>query len=84
MGEAAKKHEEPVTQTANDNARPNTPEWLTSKEAANLLKLKPSGLKSLVFRGKIQPDHRGGRGGLRGHRFRPETIQAYLMNKGQE
>lgn len=83
MGEAAQKRDQDSAPTANDNADDDPTEWLTSAEAAAKLKLKPAGLKALVFRGKIVPDHRGGRGGLRGHRFSIKTIHRYLRERGQ-
>lgn len=62
MGDAAEKRDE----------------WIDCKEAARVLGLKPQTVRTLVFRGKLVPDHRGGNGGLKGHRFRRATIEAFL------
>lgn len=56
--------------------------WLTSAEAARMLRLSPSGFRSLIARGRIKPDHRAGIG-LRGHRFRVETIEKFLESGGE-
>jgi hypothetical protein len=56
----------------------NAKVWYTSAEAAQLMGLKPSSLKSLVFRGRIKPDHRGGCDGLKSHRFHISTLEAFL------
>lgn len=56
---------------------------LTSEEAAKTLRITTSALRNLIFRGRIVPDHRGGRrGGLKGHRWSVETLKKFLDNGG--
>jgi len=60
-------------------------EWLTTSEVAARLKLTVSGVRALVRRGRIVPDHHGKRGqSLAGHRFRVETVEAFLRGTGGE
>jgi DNA-binding CsgD family transcriptional regulator len=62
-----------------------TTEWLTTSEVAKRLKLTVSGVRALVRRGRIVPDHRGKSGAsLAGHRFRVETIEAFLRGPSHE
>lgn len=56
--------------------------WYSTREAADMLGLAPQTIRSLVFRGKIKPDHRGNCGdGLKSHRFHIDTINAFLGRK---
>ena len=56
--------------------------WFSTAEAAQLLGLSPHTIRSLIFRGKLKPDHRGNCGeGLKSHRFHIDTINAFLGKK---
>jgi Helix-turn-helix domain len=52
--------------------------WFTSKEAAAELGITVAALKSLVYRERLSPDHRGGQDGLKSHRFHRSTLEAFL------
>jgi hypothetical protein len=54
--------------------------WFTTKEAAAFIGIAPTSMRSLVARGKIRPDHRGGSGGegLKTHRFHIDTLNSFL------
>jgi hypothetical protein len=57
-------------------------ELLTTVDVARRMQLTKSAVLSLVARGKLVPDHRGKQGFLKGHRFKPETIEAFLRKGG--
>lgn len=52
--------------------------WYNSREAAEYMGMTVSAVKSLVFRGRLKPDHRGGCDGLKSHRFHVSTLDAFL------
>lgn len=60
--------------------QPTTQTWFTTNQAASFIGIKPTSMRSLVARGKIRPDHRGGSGGegLKSHRFHIDTLNAFL------
>ena len=83
MAEAAKSVEAVEAVSANDNALPRGARdglWYTTAEAAVYLRMKPGAVKSLVFRGSLIPDRRGGNG-VRSHRFHRDTLDAYFGRK---
>jgi len=49
--------------------------------AAKYMKTTAAALKSLVFRGRLVPDHRGGQDGLKSHRFRKSTLDAFMSGR---
>lgn len=55
--------------------------WLTTEEAAAYLKTSVAALLKHVARGHIAPDHRGGRGRLKSHRFSLETLDRFLRGE---
>lgn len=57
---------------------PEHKQWYSTAEAAAYMGLTSSAIKSLVFRGRLEPDHRGGRGRLKSHRFHVDTLDAFL------
>jgi hypothetical protein len=67
-----------------DAAKRDTSGWLTSAEAAEMMRTSVHAVRQLVRRGRLKADYRGKRrGGLAGHRFKVETIQAFLDGGGQ-
>jgi hypothetical protein len=54
------------------------PSWYDTKQAAAYLGISPAALLMQIHRGHIVPDHVGGRGRLRGHRFTRETLDRFL------
>jgi hypothetical protein len=63
----------PIAQAA---AHPS--DWLDLKEAAALLRMTPSGVRSLGHRGLLRPD---GRGSRRIAMFRRATLDAFLEGR---
>ncbi len=55
--------------------------WYNSRQAAEMLGITDASLKSLVFRGRLVPDHRGGQDGLKSHRFMHETLVEFIANR---
>jgi len=53
-------------------------QWHTTTEAAEYLRISPKALRAHVARGNIKPDHWGGRGRLRSHRFCTSTLDRFL------
>jgi hypothetical protein len=55
--------------------------WLTTEEAAAYLKTTPKALRAQIARGNLKPDHFGGRGRLRSHRFSHETLDRFVRGE---
>lgn len=56
-------------------------EWFTTKEAAAYLRTTTKALLQHVARGRLKPDHFGGRGRFKSHRFRRATLDAFAGGK---
>lgn len=52
--------------------------WLTTEQAARYLQTTVRALLAHVQRGNIKPDHFGGRGRLKSHRFSRETLDKFV------
>lgn len=76
MASEARKDEPAVQVAANTNASP----WLTAREAADYCRFSYDALIHHVSRGNLVPDSRA-RPGFRGHRFRRETLDAFLRGE---
>lgn len=77
MAEAAKKQDERVHMEAANDQR-ILRDWYTTAQAAQYLSSTPKALGMMIVRGKLRPDHPGGRGGFRGHRFSRATLDAFM------
>jgi excisionase family DNA binding protein len=52
--------------------------WLTTAEAASYLKISANALRLHIARGHLKPDHMGGRGRLKSHRFSRATLDRFV------
>lgn len=64
-----------------DAAEKRVPVWLTTAEAAEMMRTTPGAVLKLVARGRLVPDCPAGL--LHGHRFKIETIER-LLKGGSE
>lgn len=65
----------------NDQQQPSP--WLTTEQAAAYIGggMTAKALLMHVSRGHIKPDHWGGRGRLKGHRFSRETLDRFVRGE---